>query len=416
MTTTPPNPGIKTITVCCGLTLREPIERWIAPLRAGWGGPAPKIRLLTIPMLTQEPTENAENSSRGSALLAIVPEFEPFAQTMAIVEHARRSARPALLLCERVDDRHRGIVDEGILVEPWDTDPADVMAILATLDRRQPTVRRLTRELDIAERLLSEVQVPGVDSEEMQLAGLMPDELIPRSLPHILGLDLGIAHRAAGSISRDLIDVALIDEHTVRVFMADGLNRGTAGALLAMRLMRTVRMLGTNNNLHKVFHPGEALAEINQELCEISSHGVAHRASALYAIIETRTGEITVSSAGYPTPTIVSKGSCRSIGPVSTGLGLRDGVEFVETSDTLTRDDLLCIASDGVEEAFRDAAGFDLDAEIRRIRSEESTLELESQGLENLFDALPGSLHRPNDCTVLTARLLEGMHLRHKAA
>jgi hypothetical protein len=416
LTTPHSNPGPQTITVCCGLTLREPIERWLGPLRDGWPGTPPRLRLLTIPMLAQESTAIAEEQAAGSALLAIIPEHEPFSQTQTIVEHARRVARPALLLCERVDERHRAIIDEGILVEPWDTDPADVLAILATLDRRQPTVTRLSRELDVVERLLTSVQVPGAVGEELQLAGLLPDVLIPEAPPKIRGLEVGLAHRAASAISRDLVDIALIDENTVRVFAADGLSRGTAGALLAMRLLRAVRSLGENDDLHKIFHPGVALAELNQEVCEIGSHGRPHRASALYAVLEIRTGELTVASAGFPPPMIVARGSLRRVGRASTALGQRDGVEFAETTDRLSPDDLLVIASDGVEEAFRDSPGFDLAAEARRIRSSEQPLLDESHRMEQVFDSLPGSLHRANDCTLMSVRIHESPRRGAEAA
>jgi len=36
----------------------------------------------------------------------------------------------------------------------------------------------------------------------------------------------------------------------------------------------------------------------------------------------------------------------------------------------------------------------------------------QSRTLEQVFDSLPGSLHRTNDCTMVTARIHENLHQR----
>ena|GEM_PF-2965200 len=414
MTETPTNPVPRTLTVCCGLTLRGPVERWVGPILRCWPGQAPSVRLTTVPMLQHESTEG--NDAGLSAMLAIVPADEPRTQTYSILEHARRTNRPTLILCERPDDRLRAVNDEGILVEHWDTPAAEVVSMLTTLEKRQPTVTRLTRELDVAERLVTHAVESSTSADELHLAGLLPEELIPKTPPRIMGLELGVAHRSAGVIPRDLIDVSLVDEDMVRIFMADGLSEGTAGALLCMRLIRALRAMGRENGLTSVFHPSQALAALNEQLCEFQVTGAGYRAAALYALLDIRSGELTVASAGAPLPTIATPSDIRRFGVAGPALGTREGAEFRETTTTLDEDGILAFCSDGAEEAFRDSADHDLLHELQLVSGSDGSLTEQCARLEGICDAMPGSLHRTNDTTVLAMRLSESGRYQRDAA
>ena len=240
---------------------------------------------------------------------------------------------------------------------------------------------------------------------ELHLAGLLPDELIPRTPPRIMGMEIGVAHRSAGVIPRDLIDVSLLDEDIVRIFMADGLSEGTAGALLCMRLIRALRSMGQESGMTSVFHPGQALAQLNEQLCEFQMTGAGYRAAAIYALLDIRSGELTVASAGAPLPTIATPDGVRRFGISGSALGAREGTEFRETTTTLEPHGVLAFCSDGAEEAFRDAADHDLMHELQLVSGSEQTLADESLRLAGICDSLPGSLHRTNDATVLTMRL-----------
>ncbi|MFG0305320.1 MAG: PP2C family protein-serine/threonine phosphatase [Phycisphaerales bacterium JB040] len=404
----------KTLTVCCGLTLRGPVERWIGPVLRCWPGRSPSVRLTTVPMLQHEQAD--DNQASLSAMLAIVPSDEPRTQTYSILEHARRTNRPTLILCERLDDRLRAVNEEGILVEHWDTPPEEVVSMLTTLEKRQPTVTRLSRELDIAERLVTRAMEAPSSGEELHLAGLLPDELIPKTPPRIMGLELGVAHRAAGVIPRDLIDVALVDEDVVRIFMADGLSEGTAGALLCMRLIRALRAMGRESGLTSVFHPSQALSVLNEQLCEFQVTGAGHRAAAVYALLDLRSAELTLASAGAPLPTIATPEGVRRFGISGSPLGTREGAEFRETTTTLDEHGVLAFLSDGAEQAFRDAADHDLMHELQAVSGSEGSLGEECARLERLCDAMPGSLHRSNDATILTMRLSESKRYNRDAA
>ena len=160
--------------------------------------------------------------------------------------------------------------------------------------------------------------------------------------------------------------------------------------------------------------PCDVLRHLNFEL--IRKQQDAQRfATAVYGVLDTTTRELTVASAGHPSPLILSR---TPAGPVATSLdttgpllGIFDDAQFDEVSRRVLPGETLLVYSDGFETAFprpgAEAGSRNLPSNVHfgHLASvaggEHETLSDSLARLEGLLDLQTGSLHQGDDITAL---------------
>jgi sigma-B regulation protein RsbU (phosphoserine phosphatase) len=415
------------LTIVSRLGAEQTSESWLEPLQAAWTGVAPEGRVVCYDTLCKElsphdPCEPGHRSLASQVVVALASEASDEQDIYRLLDALRRSITPAVLivgasLAKRLDSATCGEV--GVSVLPWDTSPREIARVLRTLLDRQPLIDSMSREVRLAQ--LSQRSIAGeLDKlhKELHEAAHMQKQFVQRSVPFIPGLDVGVIFRPATYVSGDMFDVERLDEHHVSIFLADAVGHGVPAAMLTLFISRAMPKIDGTGASARIVPPGEALARLNREFC--GRPGPSGRfATAVYAVIDTRTMTATVAGAGHPHPIVVDPvgGSVR--GPllrIEAGgplLGVFPDGEFESESVDLSGGKRMVLFTDGFETAFPDiAAGpsklkMPTDVYIERLSGlaagfeDAESLARALKLFEGELDQQMGSLHRPDDVTAL---------------
>lgn len=344
----------------------------------------------------------------GPVLIVVAP-GTPLAGLFKLVDDLLQGLTPGVLLMDRVDDAARGLQGEGLIVLPRDADPRLAGAMLYALAERQAAVRSLCLELEVAARRQGGVH--GEMSrihEEMNLAALVQQELLPRELPTAEGFDFGVIFRPASYVSGDIYGLARLGEHRVGFFIADAVGHGVPAALMTMVISRCLRLEAES----AFASPGAAMSRLNRELCR-GDTGAPRFATAVHGTLDTRTRRVTLAVAGHPPPLRLLDGratACRAEGPL---LGIFPDEPFEEMTFELEPGETLLIYSDGFETAFPDGerrGTTNYLAHLAGVRwpgpGHEGTLVDALGDLVGRLDSEDGSLHRIDDVTAIAISAL----------
>lgn len=328
---------------------------------------------------------------------------------------AWNARRPAVVLCPRVTGAERQLRGRGMLVEAFDFPPAVLAGAVYAMVARQIVVDELAHDLRAAT-----VSSGGVAGEierlqdEMQLAASVQRDLMPKRLPSLEGVDVGVVFRPAGYVSGDIYDVELIDDRFLAFFVADAVGHGVPAALMTMVISQSLRRLERREGAGRMMPPADVLRALNGEL--IRKQQDAQRfATAVYGVLDTRTNELTLASAGHPSPLLLAR---TAGGPVvsaleTTGplLGIFDDAQFDQVQRRLLPGETLLVYSDGFETAFprpgAESSPKNLPSNVyvghlaSLAGGEGETLGDSLARLEGLLDLQNGSLHQADDITAL---------------
>lgn len=234
---------------------------------------------------------------------------------------------------------------------------ANTSSSLTTIRSLREEIRQLQAEVALLRRRDDTVNhaIQQID-EEQRLAARLQRDFLPHQLPTIPGFNFSYLFRPASYVSGDLFDLARLDEHHLYFYLVDAVGHGMPAALLTMFLKQALRNKEITGSTYRIVPPGEALASLNSLLVD-QDLSQATFATALYGIIDTRTNEVTVASAGHPSPLLINTDGTQSLIPTDGGLlGIFANETFPETKLTVTPGQRLLLYTDGVELAFHDDA------------------------------------------------------------
>lgn len=188
----------------------------------------------------------------------------------------------------------------------------------------------------------------------------------------------------SGTIGGDFFDIRALSEHEVGLLISDVMGHGIRAALVVATvrgLIEQLRPLAAD--------PGAFLTQLNATYASIFKHigGTVIFSTALYAVIDTRTGALRCAHAGHPKPYVLRRGEGRcerlSMPGRSAALGILPETQYTTSEFRLATNDLLLLYTDGLSEV--ESAAGDL-YESRRFE-EALRARMESPG-EELLDGL----------------------------
>jgi sigma-B regulation protein RsbU (phosphoserine phosphatase) len=186
---------------------------------------------------------------------------------------------------------------------------------------------------------------------ELEMARNIQLSLLPQRIPKPRALDVAVRYVPMSAVAGDIYDVIEIGPAAIGILVADVMGHGMPAALVAsmVKLAFSVQTSDARD-------PARVLESMNAILCgQVQSS----YASAVYAVVDTDTGRITVASAGHPPALILRHGESLAEVAHEHGLilGFLPGASYANMHfDRLARGDRLLLYSDGVLEA-RDRSG-----------------------------------------------------------
>lgn len=383
-------------------------------LVSAWPRPERRPTVRTVHLSDWAEGEGLETSGVPASGVVVALPGASFGvvETCQLVDLLQRRAAPALLLVRAEIEAGRRLEGGGVLIEPAEA-PAERLAAQAfALWSRQTTVRALAGEAQIARSTQGGMK-GEMDRlhEELHLAASVQRAMLPGALPEMDTLAFGSLYRPAGYVSGDIYDVRRIDNRRVAFLLADAVGHGVPAALLTMIIARALR---THDDDGRSLSPAETLGALNNELCAWSQGGQRF-ATAAYAVVDTRTHEVTISTAGHPPPLVLGGDEMIRIDAGGPLLGVFEGALFDEETITLARGQSLLFYSDGFEVAFPESEAEARSGRVATTRYLDafSAIGGEAAGggaaavaraMERLasdLDFQPGSLQQADDVTAL---------------
>ena len=209
---------------------------------------------------------------------------------------------------------------------------------------------RMMRGLREAREQERQVQLLSTDLNQAQEVAA---RLMPEKKPNLPGYDIHTVYRCAREIGGDYYDFIPVDPEHLAFVVADVSGKGISAAMVVGTTRTVLRMLAPMNH-----SPADVLAKTNYHVFRDVKRGMF--VTALYAILNVRTRELRVASAGH-NPLVLWRAASKVhqlVRPNGIALGFDKGPLFDRTireqTLKLNRGDRIVLYTDGVVEAMNE--------------------------------------------------------------
>lgn len=217
--------------------------------------------------------------------------------------------------------------------------------------------------------------------------------------PSVPGHRIDVAYQPLDVVGGDIYDVAVIDESTVRLFIADATGHGVPAALVTMLLKSAYEFVK-----HSKRGPAAVLSSLNDRVAQ--AHGnLDVMCTAAVVDVDLNTRMVHHACAAHP-PTLVVRGSrVEEMESGGTFVGVERGKTYPSWTRQLAPDEALYLVTDGIAESRRPNGDFFGDARLHEVLAEAN--DLHDSASEAVLMRLESWL-RPNamddDVTILSLR------------
>lgn len=241
--------------------------------------------------------------------------------------------------------RDMDIVSRGDLDHETRPQTNDEIGLLATAFNRMTHSIKAARE--------HERQVERINAD-LSILKEIHAKLMPEKIPQIPGFDIFTGYYCAREVGGDYYDFIPVDRDHLAFVIADVSGKGIPGSMYMGYTRTILRMMATENP-----SPADVLSKTNYHVAKDIKRGMF--VTAMYAIVNVRTREMTVASAGH-NPMIIWRAATRThelVRPNGIALGFDKGPIFDRTVREqklkLNRGDRVVLYTDGVVESMNEA-------------------------------------------------------------
>ncbi len=291
-------------------------------------------------------------------------------------------------------------VSQGNLEHQTMATSKDEVGLLASTFNRMTTALRAAHEQEIQSKALE---------HDLAIASEIQSNLVPKRMLKVPGYDISAYYRPSKEVGGDYYDFITIDEENEGIVVADVSGKGVPGSLVMTMARAFIRMEAERS---RNVSPADTLTKANKMLAQDIKKGMF--VTALYCILNKRTHEVRVASAGH-NPLIVWRAAVnevRLVNPNGMALGIDKGPLFEksikEEVHALKPGDRLVAFTDGTVEAMN-AANQEFGDKRFYMLVKELALRDSNQMLNLLVKALDehkGDAPQSDDITIVTLRYL----------
>ncbi|MBI5206302.1 MAG: SpoIIE family protein phosphatase [Candidatus Firestonebacteria bacterium] len=186
--------------------------------------------------------------------------------------------------------------------------------------------------------------------QQMKIAHDIQTQLLPKKLPDVKGIDIGVLSISARDIGGDYCDVLdMPQQKKLAIVMGDVSGKGIPAALLMVMVRSYLKTkCATTNSIH------ETLKDINELIISDNKIYSDTFITLFFGVIDKDSFTLTYSNAGHD-PVYLFHRSTRTFETLKTGdllLGIFPGANFHENKIQLKKGDLLILYTDGIIEAI----------------------------------------------------------------
>ena len=253
-------------------------------------------------------------------------------------------------------------------------------------------------------RLINEQKQLQRLENEISIAREVQDQLFPRQLPHVEGVEIDAICRAARSVSGDYYDFIQLTPNHVAIAIADISGKGISAALLMASLQAALRSqlltAGSEN-----MSTAELVSRLNKHV--YLSTGDDRFATFFVAVYDTMKRKLRYTNAGHLPGLCLADGKSIHLGVGGIVLGIVEEYDFEEGTVDVPSDAVVIGYSDGLiepENDYGEQFGISrLEAAAQRVRHYAPGKIAEC--LMVAAEEWAGSPEQADDMTVIVAKL-----------
>jgi serine phosphatase RsbU (regulator of sigma subunit) len=232
--------------------------------------------------------------------------------------------------------------------QEYSADDRKLLGDLATQTAPAVRVAQLVRQQQ------QEAQERERIEQELRIARLIQQTLLPKSVPQLGGYELAAFYQPAREVGGDFYDFLDFDDGRLGLVVGDVTDKGVPAALV-MATTRTMLRAAAQ----RFDSPGEVLKRVNEVLQPDIPPNMF--VTCLYAILDTKSGRLRYANAGHDLPYLRHASSASELRARGMPLGLMPGMGYEEKEAALEAGDGVLFYSDGLVEAHgpqREMFGF----------------------------------------------------------
>lgn len=180
---------------------------------------------------------------------------------------------------------------------------------------------------------------------DLEFAGKIQTSLMPKDMPHVDGYSFDARYYPRDLVGGDFYDLREIGDGVVAFMAADVRGHGVSAALYTMWIRSLQEILGA-----EIREPSSFMSGLNSSLADVI---VAESfATAVCGVVDTKTHEVTYSSAGHP-PLLHYHASGEEVSKLESHgmpLGILSDEEYGSSTISLAKGDVLLAYTDGITE------------------------------------------------------------------
>lgn len=208
-----------------------------------------------------------------------------------------------------------------------------------------------------AYRFFNETRKRQLLEKELDIARAIQQSFLPGDVKEVFGISVSSFMQPAKFVAGDLYDILPLKDNKLGVFIGDVSGKGVPASLIMAQTISLFRVFANQYD-----SPHEVLNRLNKELY---GRFEGRFVTCLYMIIDSKSGNVQVSSAGHSPVLAYHKGN-NAVLDIELGagmpLGVMDEAEYADVSFGLGPDDKVMVYTDGLSEA-RDRQGREFGSE-----------------------------------------------------
>lgn len=243
--------------------------------------------------------------------------------------------------------------------------------------------------------------------QELQVAQLIQQNFLPRSLPEPSGWLLDAFYRPAREVGGDFYDFIDLPNGELGVLVADVTDKGVPAALVMASTRSVLRASAA-----RLVEPAQVLERVNDQLCPDMPANMF--VTCLYGVLQLDTGRFRFANAGHNLPCVQTDDG--AVEPRATGmpLGLLPGMTYDENELVIGHGRSVVLYSDALPEAHSpDGEMFGFPRVVDAVATQSTSATPIDLLLENLHKFTGDDWDQEDDITIVTLRRNERARPHH---
>jgi steroid delta-isomerase-like uncharacterized protein len=234
--------------------------------------------------------------------------------------------------------------------------------------------------------------------QELRIARLIQQTLLPKMLPELPGYDVAAYYQPAREVGGDFYDFLELEDGRLGLVVGDVTDKGVPAALV----MATTRSI-LRAAAQRLISPGEVLRRANDAL--VTDIPPNMFITCLYAILEPESGRLVYANAGHDLPYRRHNGGAEELRARGMPLGLMPEMKYEEKEIMLEAGESVLFYSDGIVEAHDPRGGMFGFPKLRALVAEHSgETSLLDFLMEEHYTFVGEGWEQEDDITLLTLR------------